>query len=158
MEVWYYRISSKSCRGEILFQGSVWCGDNSRAASTEINTQARTQLQYLYARKMRVHIRKLLSIPYHAARFRGAVFIGTSWQIDAARFRGRREFEVRRDFEEIQYFHLSLSSSLLSIFLCLSSLSLSLSDRCELFSSSLVKVLDSAEKDRGGHGTITTVT
>ena len=27
-----YRISSKSRRGEILFQGSVWCGDNSRAA------------------------------------------------------------------------------------------------------------------------------
>ena len=27
-----YRISLKSRRGEILFQGSVWCGDNSRAA------------------------------------------------------------------------------------------------------------------------------
>ena len=37
-----YRISSKSRRGEILFQGSVWCGDNSRAASTEIDTHART--------------------------------------------------------------------------------------------------------------------
>ena len=40
-----YRISSKSHRGEILFQGSVWCGDNSRAASTEIDMHARTQLQ-----------------------------------------------------------------------------------------------------------------
>ena len=40
-----YRISSKSCRGEILFQGPVWCGDNSRAASTEIDTHVRTQLQ-----------------------------------------------------------------------------------------------------------------
>ena len=26
------RISSKSHRGEILFQGPIWCGDNSRAA------------------------------------------------------------------------------------------------------------------------------
>ena len=40
-----YRISSKSRRGGILFQGSIWCGDNSRAASTEIDTHARTQLQ-----------------------------------------------------------------------------------------------------------------
>ena len=27
-----YRISLKSCRGGILFQYSIWCGDNSRAA------------------------------------------------------------------------------------------------------------------------------
>ena len=32
-----------------------------------------------------------------------AAFIGTSWQIDAVTFQGRRDFEVRRDFEEIWY-------------------------------------------------------
>ena len=32
-----------------------------------------------------------------------AAFIGTSWQIDAATFRGRWDFEVRQDFEEIRY-------------------------------------------------------
>ncbi|MCG8623652.1 MAG: hypothetical protein MJE68_16870 [Proteobacteria bacterium] len=31
-----------------------------------------------------------------------AAFIGTSWQINVATFRGRRKFEVRRDFEEIR--------------------------------------------------------
>ena len=40
-----YRISSKSHCGEILFQGPVWCGDNSRAVSTEIDTHAHTQIQ-----------------------------------------------------------------------------------------------------------------
>ena len=32
-----------------------------------------------------------------------AAFIGTSRQIDAATIRGRRDFEVRRDFEEMRY-------------------------------------------------------
>ena len=32
-----YCISLKSRCGEILFQGPVWCGDNSRAASAEID-------------------------------------------------------------------------------------------------------------------------
>ena len=40
-----YHISSKSRQGEILFQGSVWCCDNLRAVSTEIDMHARTQLQ-----------------------------------------------------------------------------------------------------------------
>ena len=35
--------------------------------------------------------------------FEGGVYHGTSWQINAATFRGRRDFEVRRDFEEIRY-------------------------------------------------------
>ena len=30
-------------------------------------------------------------------------FIGTSLQIDAATFQGWRDFEMRRDFEEIRY-------------------------------------------------------
>ena len=30
--IYIYRISSKSCRGGILFHGSIWCGNNSRAA------------------------------------------------------------------------------------------------------------------------------
>ena len=42
-----YCISSKSCYGEILFQDPIWCGDNSRVASTEIGTHARAQLQIL---------------------------------------------------------------------------------------------------------------
>ena len=32
-----------------------------------------------------------------------AAFIGMSWLKYAATFRGRRDFEVRRDFEEIRY-------------------------------------------------------
>ena len=35
-----YRISLKSCRSEILFQGLFWCDNNSRAVSTKINKQA----------------------------------------------------------------------------------------------------------------------
>ena len=49
---------------------------------------------------MSVRIQKLLSTSYHAAR---AAFIGMSWQTNAAAFRGRQDFEVRRDFEEIRY-------------------------------------------------------
>ena len=36
-----------------------------------------------------------------------AVFIGPCWQIDATTFRGRQDFEVRRDFEETQYLQFS---------------------------------------------------
>ena len=37
--------SSKSCCGEILFEGLLWCGNSSWAASTEIDTYTHTQLQ-----------------------------------------------------------------------------------------------------------------
>ena len=40
-----YRISLKSHCGEVLFQGPVWCGNNSRVSSIEINMQVHTQLQ-----------------------------------------------------------------------------------------------------------------
>ena len=57
-----------------------------------------------YARKMSVRIRKLLSTPYHVARFRGRRLLGRVGRyIDAATFPGQRDFEVRRDFEEIRY-------------------------------------------------------
>ena len=39
--------------------------------------------------------------------------VGTSWQIDVVTFRGRQDFEVWRDFEEIRYFPLIASSSLI---------------------------------------------
>ena len=46
---------------------------------------------------MRVRIRKLLSTPYHVARFRGQRLLGRVGR------KMRQDFEVRRDFEEIQY-------------------------------------------------------
>ena len=41
--------------------------------------------------------------PLPCSEISRAAFIGTSWQKDAAGFQGRQDFEVRRDFEEIQY-------------------------------------------------------
>ena len=47
----------------------------------------------MYAHKMRVHIRKLLSTP-----------------LDVATFQGQQDFEVRQDFEEI--WHVGLTDTL----------------------------------------------
>ena len=58
----------------------------------------------MYAGKMPVRIRKLLLTPYHVARFRGRRLLGQVGRyIDVATFPGQRDFEVRRDFEEIRY-------------------------------------------------------
>ena len=45
----------QSHRSEILFQDPVWCGDNSRVASTEINTHVHTQ-PTKFCMHLRVHI------------------------------------------------------------------------------------------------------
>ena len=74
-------FGAATIRGQLDFEGSVYRDRHARAYTASI-----ISLYYSYARKMRVRIRKLRSIPYHAARFRG-----------------RRDFEVRRDFEEIRY-------------------------------------------------------
>ena len=39
---------------------------------------------------------------YHAARFKGGIYCG-EWLIYAVTFRGRQDFEVWQDFEEIRY-------------------------------------------------------
>ena len=41
--------------------------------------------------------------PLPCGKISRAVSIGTSWQIDVVTFRGQRDFEVQRDFEEIRY-------------------------------------------------------
>ena len=96
-----YRISSKSCRGEILFQSTVWCGDTSRAVSTEIDTHTCTLLapiiSLLYARIMHMHIHINVVNPLPCGEILRAMFIGMSWQKHAATFQGQR------DFEEIWY-------------------------------------------------------
>ena len=53
---------------------------------------------------MRVRIRKVAVDPLPCGEISTAAFIGTSWQIDVATFRGQRDFEVRQDFEEIRYY------------------------------------------------------
>ena len=55
-----YRISSKSRRGEILFQGSVWCGDNSRAArfrGRRLQRSIRTHVYSFNNKSSYVHVK-----------------------------------------------------------------------------------------------------
>ena len=42
--------------------------------------------------------------PLPCGKILRVTFIGMTWQTDAARFRGQRDFEVRRDFEEIIWY------------------------------------------------------
>ena len=72
-----YCISSKSHRGKILFQGPVWCGNNSRAVFTEI----------VCMYNARVHTYVVIDPLPHDKILR-AVFIGMSWLKYAVRFRG----------------------------------------------------------------------
>ena len=107
-----YRISSKSRRGEILFQGSVWCGDNSRAArfrGWHLQRSTRTCAYmpsiislFVCMYNVRAHM-YIAGDPLPCSKISRVAFIGMSMQKHAARFRGRRDFEVQRDFEEIRY-------------------------------------------------------
>ena len=57
---WKYRISSKSCHGEILFQGSVWCGDNSRAARFQgrrLQRSTRTCIHNFNNKRICMHVK-----------------------------------------------------------------------------------------------------
>ena len=44
-----YRTSSKSCHGEILFQGPVWCDNNSRAARFQGRCLQRLILMHVHS-------------------------------------------------------------------------------------------------------------
>ena len=88
-------FGAATIRGRLNFKGGVYRDRYARTYTASHNDP-------IYARKMSVHIRKLLSTPYQRGEISRAAFIGTSWQINAATFRGRRDFEVRRDFEEIR--------------------------------------------------------
>ena len=76
--------SSKSCRSEILFQGSVWCSaatvrgrlDFEGGVYKDRRARTYTTSIIMYARKMRARIRIFLSTPYHAVRFRGRYLLG----------------------------------------------------------------------------------
>ena len=55
-----YRISSKSRRGGILFQGSVWCGDNSRAArfrGRRLQRSTRTRVHSFNNKPICMHVK-----------------------------------------------------------------------------------------------------
>ena len=107
-----YHISSKSRCSEILFQDSVWCGDNSRAArfrGWRLQRSTRTRAYtpsiislFVSTCNARVHT-YIAGDPLPYSEISRAAFIGMSMQKHAARFWGRRNFEVRRDFKEIRY-------------------------------------------------------
>ena len=80
------------------FEGSVYEDRHARTYTASIISL----FTPVYARKMRVRIQHAVD-PLPCGEILRAAFIGTNWQTDAVRLRGRRDFKVRRDFEEIQY-------------------------------------------------------
>ena len=80
-----YRISSKSRRGEILFQSTVWCGDNSRAARFRGR-----RLQ----RSIRTRVHRSNNKP-----------IVCMYNARAHTYERCRPFTMRRDFEGGVYWH-----------------------------------------------------
>ena len=107
-------ISSKSRRGEILFQSSVWCGDNLRAARFWGWRLQRSTCTRVYT-PLIIHVSLFVSTcnarvhtytagnPLPCGEISRVVFIGMSMQKHVVRFRGQQDFEVRRDFKEIWY-------------------------------------------------------
>ena len=110
-----YHISSKSHRGEILFPGPVWCGDNSRAArfrGQHLQRSACTCAHSFNNKPICMHINNIVMSmhihveavdPLPCSEILRVAFIGMSWQKRAVTFRGQWDFEVWRDFEEIWY-------------------------------------------------------
>ena len=62
------------CHGEILFQGLVWCGDNSRAVRFRGWYIQRSTRACTYTASIKIII--LLSILYHAVKFWGQCLLG----------------------------------------------------------------------------------
>ena len=107
-----YRISSKSRHSEILFQGSVWCGNNSRAARFRGWRLQRSTRTHAYTPSIislfvsmcnaRAHT-YIAGDPLPCGEISRAAFIGMSMQKHVARFRRQRDFKVWWDFKEIRY-------------------------------------------------------
>ena len=71
-------FGATTIRGQLDFKGGVYRNQHAR---------------------VRIHIMAVDLLP--CGEISRAAFIGMSWQKHAATFRGQRDFEVRRDFEEI---------------------------------------------------------
>ena len=80
-------------RGQLDFEGGVYRDRYTHAYTTPI-------ISLLYARIMRMHIRINVVDPLPCREISRATFVGMK---HVARFQGQRDFEVRRDFEEIRY-------------------------------------------------------
>ena len=93
----YFKVlfGAATIRGQLDFEGGVYRERYARVYTAPI-------ISLLYARMMRVRIRINVVDPLPCGKISRAAFIGMNWQKHAARFRGWRDFEVRRDIEEIR--------------------------------------------------------
>ena len=94
------QFGAATIRGWLDFEGGVYRDQHARAQTDSIISL------FVCMYKVRAHTYIAVD-PLPFSEISRAVFIGKSLQKHVATFQGRRDFEVRRDFEEIQYINLS---------------------------------------------------